>query len=101
MITAESGRNPLADQSTDKFTPLAAEIAEQHPHRRDNTYPHAYDQISQLFDSPAAPDLCVIHSASHNWDDQGGHLGEHGSLGLVQARAPLVSSRARASAPTA
>ena len=52
--------------------------------------PTRIDQISQLFDSPAAPDLCVIHSASHNWADQGGHLGEHGSLGLVQSRAPLV-----------
>ena len=39
---------------------------------------------------PAAPDLCVIHSAAHNWEDQGGHLGEHGSLGVVQARAPFV-----------
>ena len=32
----------------------------------------------------------MIHSADHNWEDQGGHLGEHGSLGVVQARAPLV-----------
>ena len=32
----------------------------------------------------------MIHSAAHNWEDQGGHLGEHGSLGIVQARAPLV-----------
>ena len=61
-----------------------------HPHRRDNAYPFAYDQTAQLFDSPAAPDLCVIHSAAHNWEDQGGHLGEHGSLGIVQARAPFV-----------
>ena len=34
--------------------------------------------IAQLFDSPAAPDLCVLHSAAHNWEDQGGHRGEHG-----------------------
>ena len=46
--------------------------------------------IAQLFDHPAAPDLCVIHSAAHNWEDQGGHRGEHGSLGVVQARAPFV-----------
>ena len=32
----------------------------------------------------------MIHSASHNWEDQGGHRGEHGSLGVVQARAPFV-----------
>ena len=40
--------------------------------------------------APAAPDLCVIHSAAHNWVELGGLLGEHGSLGLVQARAPFV-----------
>ena len=64
--------------------------ANLHPHRHDNAYPFAYDQTAQLFDSPAAPDLCVLHSAAHNWEDQGGHLGEHGSLGIVQARAPMV-----------
>jgi hypothetical protein len=89
-VTATEGRNPLAEQAPGKYTPLAAELANKHPNRRDNTYPHAYDQVAQLFDSPAAPDLCVIHSASHNWADQGGHLGEHGSLGVVQSRAPLV-----------
>ena len=85
-----SGRDPLADQSTTKFAPLADERAHPFPHRSENAYPHAFDQIAQLFDAPAAPDLCVLHSAAHNWEDQGGHLGEHGSLGLVQARAPFV-----------
>ena len=84
------GEDPLADQSTDKFTPLAVERAHKHPHRRDNAYPFAFEQVSQLFDHPAAPDLCVIHSAAHNWEDQGGHRGEHGSLDVVQARAPFV-----------
>src|SRR4051794_5049838 len=87
---AVSGRDPLADQSEAKFTPLADERAHPYPHRSENAYPHAFEQIAQLFDAPAAPDLCVLHSASHNWEDQGGHLGEHGSLGLVQARAPFV-----------
>jgi hypothetical protein len=85
-----SGSNPLADQATDRFSPLADEQAHRNPHRRDNAYPHAYEQVAQLFDHPAAPDLCVIHSADHNWEDQGGHRGEHGSLGIVQARAPFV-----------
>lgn len=85
-----SGTDPLADQSTAKFAPLADERAHPFPHRSENAYPHAFDQIAQLFDAPAAPDLCVLHSAAHNWEDQGGHLGEHGSLGLVQARAPFV-----------
>ena len=89
-VIATEGVDPLADQSTDRFAPLAAERAHLHPHRSENAYPHAHDQIAQLFDHPAAPDLCVIHSASHNWEDQGGHLGEHGSLGIVQARAPFV-----------
>ena len=34
--------------------------------------------------------MCVVHSAAHNWEDQGGHIGEHGSLGVIQARAPFV-----------
>lgn len=84
------GVDPLADQSTDRFAPLEAELAALHPHRSENAYPYAFDTIAQLFDHPAAPDLCVIHSAAHNWEDQGGHLGEHGSPGVVQARAPFV-----------
>jgi len=87
---AVEGNDPLADQSTDKFSPLTAERANPQPDRSHNAYPHAFAQIAQLFDAPAAPDLCVLHSASHNWEDQGGHLGEHGSLGVVQARAPFV-----------
>jgi hypothetical protein len=87
---AVEGRDPLADQSTERVAPLAAERAALHPHRSENSYPFAFDTVAQLFDHPAAPDLCVIHSASHNWEDQGGHLGEHGSPGVVQARAPFV-----------
>jgi predicted AlkP superfamily pyrophosphatase or phosphodiesterase len=87
---AVEGVDPLADQTPGKFTPLADEQAHPYPHRCDNAYPFAFEQVAQLFDSPAAPDLCVIHSAAHNWEDQGGHLGEHGSLGVIQARAPFV-----------
>lgn len=88
-LTVE-GRDPLADQSTTKFTSLPDELTHRHPRRSENAYPHAFEQVAQLFDHPAAPDLCVIHSAGHNWEDQGGHRGEHGSLGIVQARAPFV-----------
>ncbi|MBM3671648.1 MAG: nucleotide pyrophosphatase [Actinobacteria bacterium] len=84
------GTSPIADQSTDRFVPLEEEVAHKNPRRRDNAYPHAFDHTAQLFDHPAAPDLCVLHSADHNWEDQGGHRGEHGSLGIIQARAPLV-----------
>ena len=89
-MLGSGGADPLADGSLDRFTPLADELAHPHPHRSENAYPYAHDHIAQLFDHPAAPDLCVLHSAAHNWEDQGGHLGEHGSLGIVQARAPLV-----------
>jgi phosphonoacetate hydrolase len=89
-VLAVDGRDPLADQATDRRTTLAEEVAHRSPPRAENSYPFAFDQVAQLFDHPAAPDLCVIHSAAHNWEDQGGHRGEHGSLGLVQARAPFV-----------
>ncbi len=84
------GANPVERQATDQLVGLEAERANKHPHRSANSYPFAYEQAAQLFDSPASPDLCVIHSAAHNWEDQGGHLGEHGSIGIVQARAPWV-----------
>jgi phosphonoacetate hydrolase len=87
---ATGGANPLADQSTDRFVGLEAERAHRYPTRRENAYPFGFAQVVQLFDHPAAPDLCVIHSAAHNWEDQGGHRGEHGSLDVVQARAPFI-----------
>ena len=41
--------------------------------------PDGYQQFAQLFDHPRRPDLCVIDSASHNWEkNEGGDLGEHG-----------------------
>ncbi len=89
-IESVTGRNPLAVQDQARFVGLADERAVPHPRRHQNSYPNAFEQFAQLFDHPSAPDLCVIHSASHNWADQGGHLGEHGSLGVVQARAPFV-----------
>jgi arylsulfatase A-like enzyme len=89
-----SGNNPLAVQEHTRFAGLEVERATPHPVRQQNSYPNAFEQFAQLFDHPSAPDLCVIHSASHNWADQGGHLGEHGSLGVVQARAPFIASGA-------
>jgi hypothetical protein len=84
------GRNPLAETGTDTFAPLDEEQRNHWPDRTQQAYPHAHDQIAQLFDHPSAPDLVALHTASHNWADQGGHRGEHGSLGVIQARAPFV-----------
>ncbi len=89
-VLGVEGDDPLADQSPDRLAGLAAELADPHPDRSANAYPFAFEQVAQLFDHPAAPDLCVVHSAAHNWEDAGGHRGEHGSLGVVQARAPFV-----------
>lgn len=89
-VEVVAGANPFADQSTDRFVGLAAEMAGKYPRQADNSYPYAYEQVAQLFDSPDAPDLCVIHSARHNWEDHGGERGEHGSLDLIQSRAPFI-----------
>jgi hypothetical protein len=90
VVEAVAGKNPLALQDQTHFVGLGAERATPHPRRDQNSYPNGFEQFAQLFDHPSAPDLCVIHSASHYWGDQGGHLGEHGSLGVVQARAPFI-----------
>lgn len=89
-VEAVEGRNPLADQATDRFAPLADERANPYPPRAANAYPFAFEQTAQLFDAPAAPDLVAIHTAAHNWEDHGGHRGEHGSIDVVQARAPFI-----------
>jgi predicted AlkP superfamily pyrophosphatase or phosphodiesterase len=89
-VVAVEGRDPLANQATDHLAPLPAELANRFPERTENAYPNAFLQLSQLFDSPAAPDLCAIHTAAHNWQDQGGHIGEHGSIDVVQSRAPFI-----------
>jgi phosphonoacetate hydrolase len=89
-----SGRSPLARQDPTHFACLEDERALPHPPRHLNSYPHALDHLAQLFDHRSAPDLVVLHSAAHYWGDQGGHLGEHGSLGIVQARAPFIAAGA-------
>lgn len=89
-IESVVGQNPLAVQDQTRLVGLEAERSLPHPSRIENSYPNAFEQFAQLFDHPSAPDLCVIHSASHHWAEQGGHLGEHGSLGIVQARAPFI-----------
>jgi phosphonoacetate hydrolase len=84
------GRNPLGDTATDRWVGLADELANRWPDRTTQSYPHAHDQIAQLFDHPHAPDVVCLHSPAHNWEDHGGERGEHGSLGIVQVRAPFV-----------
>jgi phosphonoacetate hydrolase len=89
-VVEQRGVDPLANTDPSHDTPLEAERANPYPDRTRNAYPHGHEQVVQLFDNPAAPDLVAIHTAGHNWADQGGHRGEHGSIGVVQARAPFV-----------
>lgn len=84
------GTNPLERQDPAAFTPLEAERAAVRPAPGSNVYPFAYSNCAHLFDDPRAPDLAVVHAPAHNWEERGGHRGEHGSLDLVQSRAPLV-----------
>lgn len=84
-----TGRNPLADQATDRFLGLDTERQQRFPDRVDNSYPYAHDAIAQFFDGPHAPDLLATHTGAHSVDD---NIGQHGSLGAVQGRAPLILS---------
>jgi hypothetical protein len=84
------GRDPLGSQDVSCFAGSAAELAAQFPRRDANSYPFAHEQVAQVFDCDHAPDLVVLHTAAHHWADQGGHIGEHGSMDVVQARAPFV-----------
>jgi hypothetical protein len=84
------GRNPLGDQATDRFSPLADEKESPFPDRATTSYPFGYEMIAQIFDADAAPDVICMHTSAHNWEDHGGNRGEHGSMGVVQARAPFI-----------
>ena len=89
-VEGVEGRNPLGDQAIDRFAGLDAERAARFPDRTRNAYPFAYEMVAQLFDAPSPPDVCVVHTAAHNWEEAGGHRGEHGSLDAVQSRAPFI-----------
>lgn len=86
-----SGRDVLGDQDPTRFAPLSKELGNLFPDRAQNSYPYAYEHLAQVFDHACAPDICVLHTAAHRWEE---HYGEHGSLGVVQARAPFVVSGA-------
>ena len=91
--------NPIADQRHTTIATCAEELraaaASGHPTEDVNrafiepaqvSYPHAYERIAQLFDSPYAPDL-VISPKCYAFGLQ---PGQHGALDVVQSRAPLA-----------
>jgi hypothetical protein len=86
------GRNPLGIQDPSAFATLEDEKAHLFPERAENSYPHAYESLAHVFEHPCAPDIAAVHTAAHNWEEEGGHRGEHGSLDVIQSRAPLILS---------
>jgi len=89
-LSFQKGRNPLEKQDPSAFSPLGSEMQHVRPTNETNEYPYAYDNAAQLFEDQRAPDLAVIHTPAHNWEERGGHRGEHGSLDVIQSRAPLI-----------
>ncbi len=86
------GRDPVAVQDPLAFASLVDELADLSPPNERNSYPWAAQRLASLFAAPAAPDIAVVHTGKHYWPERGGHRGEHGSLNVVQSRAPLVLS---------
>lgn len=87
------GEDLLALQDPLAMSPLEAELADPRPERP--SYPFAQQRLaSALSDAQRSPDLIVVHTDAHHWPERGGHLGEHGNLGVLQSRAPLFLSGA-------
>ncbi len=100
-IIEQVGENPIADQDPTLLSTMAEELeaAAQSGHSKTDpakafiepeqvSYPLAYERITQLFDSPNAPDIAVSPK-SYAFGRQ---PGQHGALDVVQSRAPLVFS---------
>jgi hypothetical protein len=90
------GIDPVASEDPMAFLPHAREVALAGPSvSTDNAYPYAAQRILSLFgDADRSPDVAVVHTPRHFFPEEGGHVGEHGSLDVVQSRAPLLLSGA-------
>lgn len=88
------GLDPIASEDPLAFLPYDRECARPGPRTsRDNAYPYAGSRILSLFADPSrSPDVAVMHTPRHFFPEQGGHVGEHGSLDVIQSRAPLLLS---------
>ena len=89
------GMSPVANRDPMAFLPYQTELADPSPPNERNAYPYAAERLLSFFaDAGRAPDLAVIHTPRHYFPESGGHRGEHGSLDVVQSRAPLLVSGA-------
>lgn len=89
-----AGENPIGSEDPMAFLPYAEELANPSPRRStDNAYPYASLRLRSFFSDPErSPDLAIVHTPRHDFTDVGGHLGEHGSLDVIQSRAPWIMS---------
>jgi hypothetical protein len=88
------GRHPLPSTDPLSFLPHAAEVADPSPHHDRNAYPLAWPRLASFFTDARSPDLAIVHTGGHYFPEEGGHRGEHGSLAVIQSRAPFVLSGA-------
>lgn len=88
------GLDPIASEDPMAFLPYDRELADPGPlTSRDNAYPDAASRILSLFADPTrSPDVAVVHTPRHFFPEEGGHVGEHGSLDVIQSRAPMLLS---------
>lgn len=98
-VLEQIGEHPIENQDTHAISTVEEEMdaAGKSAHPTDDantayiepehlTYPFAYDRLTQLFDSPNAPDV-VINPKAFAFGRQ---PGQHGALDIVQSRAPLI-----------
>lgn len=90
-VASIQGNDPLADQDRGHLGSLDDERTAAEQRSGPPSYPNAFESISQMFDSPDAPDLFVGRTPAY---DPVGHIGQHGSLSLIQSRALLIGSGA-------
>ncbi|GAB2698552.1 alkaline phosphatase family protein [Thalassiella azotivora] len=93
------GEDPVARTDPMAFLPYEEELADPSPDNERNAYPEPARRLLGVFgDADRSPDVVVVHHPGHFFPDEGGHVGEHGSLDVIQSRAPLLVSGAGVSA---
>ena len=84
------GRHPLPSTDPLAFLPHGVEVGDPSPDHDRNAYPLPWLRLQSFFTERRAPDLAIVHTAAHYFPDEGGHHGEHGSLDVIQSRAPFL-----------
>ena len=92
-----SGTNPIGSEDPLAFLPYDARAGQPLSAHLDarTPIPLAWQRLRSFFADPdRSPDLAIVHTPRHFFPDEGGHVGEHGSLDVIQSRAPLILSGA-------